>query len=77
MEIKLKARLSAYSRFPKVASNDGPSDSDCDAEVVTKEDIDSLFDTIAPVTTNNKTVSATSKCNSEVVSFADIDSLFD
>lgn len=75
MEIKLKARLSAYSRFPKVSCNNDPSD--CDAEVVTKEDIDSLFDSVTASTTTVKATVSNSKCNSEIVSAADIDSLFD
>lgn len=67
MDIKLKARLSAYSRFPQ-GNIVKPS---CDADVVTKEDIDSLFQNDA---TKNDSVKASS--NSQTVSFTDIDSLF-
>ena len=75
MDIKLKARLSAYSKFPKTSSTD-PSNPDCDVDVVTKEDIDSLFDSSAKHVTNTTKVTSNS-CNSDIVTFEDIDSLFD
>lgn len=67
MEIKLKPRLSAYSRFPNKLS-----DEQCNTEVVTREDIDSLFDTTI---LNNKT-KTDKKSNDTTVSKSDIDSLF-
>lgn len=68
MDIKLKARLSAYSRFPQKSC-------ECDAEVVTKEDIDSLFgEGHVNEDINNNTCLCNNKKNT--VAFTDIDSLF-
>ena len=63
MDIKLKARLSAYSRFPQKSN-------ECDADVVTKEEIDSLF------SENNVDTATVFKNNKNTVSFTEIDSLF-
>ena len=63
MEIKLNARLSAYSKVYAV------NGIECEHESVSFEDIDSLFDT-----TSNSVIVETTKPNE--VSFADIDSLF-
>ena len=76
MDIKLKARLSAYSRFPKVSS-DKPSDVPCDTEVATKEDIDALFDTVVTNSNNAPTTSSVKSCTTGVASIKDIDALFD
>lgn len=70
MDIKLKARLSAYSRFPHSAA-----DKQCPNETVTKEDIDSLFGNSSSIQPDTK-VTPTIYCGSETVSAADIDSLF-
>lgn len=71
MDIKLKARLSAYSRFPHKLV-----DKQCGADVVTKEDIDSLFGGTSVPETTQPSTELNSGCNSDTVSFADIDSLF-
>ena len=66
MDIRLNARLSAYSK-----TNAGKP-MPCGEETITKADIDSLFggesiDSFIPVTSNN---------SCDVISFKDIDSLF-
>lgn len=63
MEIKLNARLSAYSKV------DAVNGIECDHESVSFEDIDTLFDS----TSDNVIIETT---NSNEVSFKDIDSLF-
>lgn len=70
MDIKLKARLSAYSRFPHSIS-----DKQCPNDTVTKEDIDSLFgksESIQP----KPTTTVNYYCGNDTVSTEDIDSLF-
>ena len=63
MEIKLNARLSAYSKV------DAVNGVECDHEAVTFDDIDTLFES-----ESQEVIMETTKSNE--VSFADIDSLF-
>ena len=67
MDIRLNAKLSAYGRIPSPKAG-------CDADLVTKEDIDSLFGKSVEVV--EPTIINTAVNNTNAVSFSDIDSLF-
>ena len=71
MDIKLRARLSAYSRVDQITPPQGTPDNNSSCGRVTEKEIDTLF------TKGNTTTTKPSGSSSVgVVSYAEIDSLF-
>lgn len=70
MDIKLRARLSAYSRVDQITPPQGTPDNNSSCGRVTEEEIDTLF---KQGDTTSKPSSGTS---TGVVSYSQIDSLF-
>ena len=71
MDIKLRARLSAYSRVDQITPSQGAPDNNSTCGRVTADEIDTLFK--QNDTTTNKPSGGTS---AGVVSYSQIDSLF-
>ena len=75
MDIKLRARLSAYSKVSTTCE-------ECDADIVTNEQIDELFDPSIDYTSVTKTqidelfIDEETQQEYDTVSFAKIDTLF-
>lgn len=71
MDIKLRARLSAYSRVDQITNTPSAPDNDSGCDRVTEREIDTLFE--------KKSIPSskpTGGSSVDVVSYSEIDSLF-